>query len=99
MGFNESFATTRIGPFPHEEEREAFRLVLENFPEIPFWPKFPKRSFLEGMVAQYSEGFPCIRLNEKEQKVWVETSQWSEKELEKFYEWFENGKLGRLRIT
>jgi methionine synthase II (cobalamin-independent) len=99
MVFNESFATTGIGSLPHEEEREAFRLVLENFPEIPFWPQLPKRSFLEGMIAQYSEGFPCIRLNEKEQKIWVETTQGFEKELEKFYQSVENEELQPFRIT
>jgi methionine synthase II (cobalamin-independent) len=51
------------------------------------------------MITQYSEGFPCIRLNEKEHKIWVETSQGFEKELEKFYQWVENEELGPFGIT
>jgi methionine synthase II (cobalamin-independent) len=99
MEFQYPFVTTGIGSFPHQDEKEVFRLILENFPEIPFWPQLPKRSFLEGMVVQYSEGFPCLRWNEKEQRVWIETSQGFEKEIEKFYQRFEEGDLEPFQIT
>ena len=99
MEFQHSFITTGIGSFPHQDEKEVFRLILKNFPEIPFWPQLPNRSFLEGMVVQYSEGFPSIRWNEKEQKVWVETSHEFEKEVEKFYQRSEGGDLEPFQIT
>jgi len=99
MEFQHSFVTTGIGSFPHRDEKEVFGLILKNFPEIPFWPQLPKRSFLEGMVLQYSEGFPCLRWNEKEQKVWIETSQGFEKEIEKFYQRFEGNDLEPFQIT
>jgi methionine synthase II (cobalamin-independent) len=99
MEFQYPFVTTGIGSFPHRDEKEVFRLILEDFPEIPFWPQLPKRSFLEGMVVQYSEGFPSLRWNEKEQRVWIETSQGFEKEIEKFYQRFEERDLEPFQIT
>lgn len=99
MEFQYPFITTGIGSFPHQDEKEVFRLILKSFPEIPFWPQLPKRSFLEGMVVQYSEGFPCLRWNEKEQRVWIETSPRFWKEIEAFYQHFEDGDLGPFQIT
>jgi methionine synthase II (cobalamin-independent) len=99
MEFQYSFITTGIGSFPHQDEKEVFRLILNNFPEIPFWPQLPKRSFLESMVIQYSEGFPSLRWSEKEQRVWVDTSQGFDKEIEKFYQRLEEGELEPFQIT
>jgi len=99
MEFQYPFIATGIGSFPHQDEREAFRLIFNNFPEIPFWPQLPKRSFLEGMVVQYSEGFPSLRWNEKEQRVWVDTSNGFDKEIEKFYQRLEAVEIEPFRIT
>ena len=99
MKFDDAFIATGIGSFPHKGKKEVFDLVLQNFPEIPFWPQLPKRSFLEGMVVQYSEGFPSFRLNEKEQRAWVDTSHGFEKEVERFYGWLEKEELGPFRMT
>jgi len=99
MEFQYPFIATGIGSFPHQDEEEVFRLILQSFPEIPFWPQLPKRSFLEGMVVQYSEGFPSLKWNEKEQKVWVDASNGFDKEIEKFYQRVEAVELEPFRIT
>ena len=99
MHFDSPFAATGIGSFPHQDEKAVFRLVLQNFPEIPFWPQLPKRSFFEGMVVQYSQGFPCLRWDEREQRVWVDTTQGFDKEVDRFYSWLENGELEPFQIT
>jgi len=99
MEFQYPFITTGIGSFPHQDEKQVFRLILKSFPEIPFWPQLPKRSFLEGMVVQYSEGFPSLRWSENEQRVWIETSHGFEKEIEKFYQHFQEGDLEPFQIT
>ncbi len=99
MTFDDPFIATGIGSFPHPDENEVFRLIFQNFPEIPFWPQLPKRSFLEGMVVQYSEGFPSLRWNEKEQRVWVDTSHGFDKEIEKFYQHLEGSELKPFEIT
>jgi len=99
MEFQDFFIATGIGSFPHQDEKEVFRLILQNFPEIPFWPQLPKRSFLEGMVVQYSQGFPSLRWNEKEQRVWVDPSHEFDKEIEKFYQHHEEDELKPFEIT
>jgi methionine synthase II (cobalamin-independent) len=99
MEFQYPFITTGIGSFPHQEEEEVFRLIFKTFPEIPFWPQLPKRSFLEGMVVQYSEGFPSFKWNEKEQRVWVDTSHGFDKDIEKFYQRLEGSELKPFEIT
>jgi methionine synthase II (cobalamin-independent) len=99
MEFQYSFVATGIGSFPHQDEKEVIPLILRNFPDIPFWPQLPKRSFSEGMVVQYSEGFPSLRWNEKEQKVWVDTSRGFDKEIERFYQHLEGGELEPFEIT
>jgi methionine synthase II (cobalamin-independent) len=99
MEFQYPFITTGIGSFPHKDEKKIFRLILENFPHVPFWPQMPKRSFLEGMVVQYSEGFPSLKWNEKEQRVWVDTSQGFDREIEKFYQRLEKEELEPFQIT
>ena len=99
MKFEHPFLATGIGSFPHKDEKEVFSLILQNFPEIPFWPQFPKRSFLEGMVVQYAQGFPSLKWDEKEQRVWVDISHGFEKEIEKFYQQLEANELEPFQIT
>jgi len=65
------FRTTGIGSLPHTEPREACRIVFDSV-DIPFWPQLPHRSFHELMVAQYSEGFPFIRIRGED--IYVERS-------------------------
>jgi methionine synthase II (cobalamin-independent) len=98
MDFRHPYLATGIGSFPHKDEKEAFRLVHENFSHIPFWPQLPKRSFKEGMVLQYSEGFPSLKWNEKDQRIWVDTSAGFEREVEKFYQAIADGNLEPFEI-
>ncbi len=99
MEFDLTYPATGIGSFPHRDEEEAIRLILENFREIPFWPQLPKRSFLEGIVLQCSEGFPSLKWNEAKQKVWVDTSAGFERDVEIFYERIEHDELEPFKIN
>lgn len=99
MEFNDFFIATAIGSFPHKEEQEVLPLILRDFAEIPFLPQLPKRSFLEGMVAQYSEGFPCLKLDEKEHRLWVDTSSGFDEEVERFYQSVEKDDIELFRIS
>jgi methionine synthase II (cobalamin-independent) len=99
MLFNHPFLATGIGSFPHKEEKGVSSLILCYFPHIPFLPQFPGRSFLEGMVAQYSEGFPSLKLDKENQKLWVETASGFEKEVERFYLLLEKGETDSFRIS
>ncbi len=47
------------GSLPHADPDAACQLVMDNL-SIPTWPQLPKRSFLENMYVQFSEGFPGV---------------------------------------
>lgn len=49
---------TVIGAMPHQDADAALALILKYCPELPAWPQLPRRSSLEQMDVQYSEGFP-----------------------------------------
>jgi hypothetical protein len=45
---------------PVTDPEQAWALILKYFPEIPAWPRLPRRSFLEQAELQPSEGFPGV---------------------------------------
>ncbi len=75
--------TTGIGSLPHRSAIDGCRLVLSSF-DIPFWPQFPKISFKEFMIPQFSEGMPFLKLDPDKELVWIEKN--TSDELERFYE-------------
>ncbi len=72
-----------IGSLPHKDAEEALDLIFKYVPNVPFWPQLPKRDTREGMVEQFSEGLPCVKVTE--QGVLFNPEQ-KENELEVFYE-------------
>ena len=74
---------TAIGSMPHTDPSEACSQVSHYLKDIPTWPQLPKRSFLENMYAQFSEGFPGAVV--KENKIFIDRSQDLDKPLEKLY--------------
>ncbi|MBM3255263.1 MAG: methionine synthase [Candidatus Omnitrophica bacterium] len=73
---------TGIGSLPHKATAEALELIFKCCPQIPFWPQLPKRDMREGMLAQFSEGLPCIEISAA--GVVFNPSD-KEKKLEEFY--------------
>jgi len=73
---------TLVGSFPHQDADEALDLIFKYVPSILSWPQLPRRDIREGMVAQFSEGMPCVRLSKK--GLYLDESN-KEKELEDFY--------------
>jgi len=82
-GFELNGLATAIGSMPHVEPREACSLVLKYLPEIPVWPQLPRKSFLENMYVQYSEGFPGVIV--EGERIWVDRSKDLSKPLEQLY--------------
>ncbi|MFA5149596.1 MAG: hypothetical protein WC937_00055 [Candidatus Omnitrophota bacterium] len=74
---------TGTGSLPHLDADEALDLVFKYVPDAPFWPQLPKRDFREGMVVQFSENLPCLKI--KGNSLVFEPKE-KEKELEVFYE-------------
>ncbi len=74
---------TAIGSMPHIDPQDACSVVLANLPEIPPWPQLPKRSSMENMYTQYSEGFPGLVL--EKDSIWVDRSRDHSEQLERLY--------------
>ncbi|QWR76886.1 hypothetical protein [Candidatus Magnetomonas plexicatena] len=56
---------------------------MDSF-DIPFWPQLPQTSFMETMVAQYSEGLPCLEIDSVREQYTIKRK--SQDELNNFYE-------------
>jgi len=72
-----------IGSIPHTDPQAACALVLENFPQIPTWPQLPRRTFLENMYVQFSEGFPGVVV--EGQRIYVDRGRDLDPDLERLY--------------
>jgi len=63
MGIKNKFLASGIGSLPFTDAKRAVSFVLEEFKDnIVFLPQLPKRSFLESMHIQFSEGFPGVKI-------------------------------------
>ncbi|MBC8273822.1 MAG: methionine synthase [Chloroflexi bacterium] len=74
---------TAIGTMPQTDPKEACSVVAKYLPDLPAWPQLPKRSHLENMYAQFSEGFPGLVL--EGDKILVERSADFDSQLEQLY--------------
>ena len=99
MRFSPRGIATAIGSFPHREPADACELILNNIPEIPIWPQLPNADFREQMGIQFSEGMPCLVVNEAEERIHFETGGDLTCDLEKFYENVMADNLDYFRIS
>jgi methionine synthase II (cobalamin-independent) len=74
---------TIIGSMPHRDAKAACALVSRYLKDIPAWPQLPRRSPVEDMNAQYSEGFPGINIEDGNLR--IRRSSNFEKQLERLY--------------
>ena len=74
---------TIIGSMPHTDPSEACSQITHYLKDLPAWPQLPKRSFLENMYVQFSQGFPGAVV--EEDKIYIDRSQDLDKPLEKLY--------------
>jgi hypothetical protein len=51
---------TTIGSLPHTDVAYGTGLVFEYTPHIPAWAQFPRRTFYENMIVQFTEGMPGL---------------------------------------
>jgi methionine synthase II (cobalamin-independent) len=82
---------------PHTDPKKACALIARFLKDIPAWPQLPKRSFLENMYVQCSEGFPgAVVANNS---IHVETSQDFSKPLEALYAAYLENDAARFPIS
>lgn len=87
---------TGIGSLPFKEPEAALDLIFKYLRQSPFWPQLPKRDVREGMIAQFSEGFPCIKVTGD--GIFFNAAE-KEKELEVFYGRIIAGDIDYFRIS
>ncbi len=90
---------TAIGSLPHKDARDAVFMTLANLTQVPVWPQLPRRSFLENMYAQFSEGLPGRVIDLDRQKVYCEDKELHWAEIEKFYSAFMEEDLDYFDIS
>ena len=76
-----------IGSVPFVDVRDTCLHILKCLPEIPFWPQLVKRSHLEDMGIQFSEGLPLLEIVEDKRALTVSSGN-RESELVTFYDRF-----------
>jgi methionine synthase II (cobalamin-independent) len=74
---------TAIGSMPHTDPGEACSVMMKYLPDLPVWPQLPRRAPEEGMILQFSEGFPGIVA--KGDKVRIEPSAGFDGQVEQIY--------------
>ena len=99
MAFHPKCMATGIGSFPHPDAASACELILNTIPEMPVWPQLSSIDFREQMEIQFSEGMPCVVLDEAKQRMYFDTSGDLTSELEKFYENCMSENLEYFRIS
>jgi len=99
MSFEPKSLATGIGSFPHPNARAACDLILSTTPEIPFWPQLSKADFREQMEIQYSEGMPCVVLDEAKARMHFDTSGDPSAALGEFYEHVVADNLDYFKIS
>ena len=75
---------TIIGSMPHTDPKKACSLVTRYLKDIPAWPQLPRKSFLENMYVQYSEGFPGAVVENN--RIYIDTAKDYTKALETLYQ-------------
>ena len=68
---------------PHTDPEAACSQITHFLKDIPAWSQLPKRSFLENMYVQYSQGFPGVVV--KGDSIYIDRSQDLSKPLEQLY--------------
>ena len=90
------FLPIGIGSLPHKDPFKATELILNYFPESPYWPQLSARNFREGMLAQFTEGMPGIAMDGE--RVYFHSPFNPASEWEKFYEASSEGHLDGFSI-
>lgn len=99
MLFKPRCMATAIGSLPYKDPSKACDVVLENIPEVPIWPQLPNTNFREEMEIQYSEGLPCVVMDEEKKRMFFDTSGDITSDLEKFYENYVAENLDYFKIS
>jgi len=88
---------TGVGSLPHKDAGAALDLIFKYVPNIPFWPQLPRRDVREGMVAQFSENLPFLKVEPEGLR--FSSLEARDRELELFYERIIAGDTDYFKIS
>ena len=94
-----AFPVTGLGSIPLVEAATALELVLDHFPEIPFWPQLSHRGPWEDILLQFTAGLPGIRVNPKTRTAAVAADIDRPTELTGYYQAVLDHDLDRFALT
>jgi methionine synthase II (cobalamin-independent) len=74
---------TAIGSMPNTDAEKACSLIARYLTDLPVWPQLSRRTNLENMYVQFSEGFPGVVV--EGEKIYVERTEDFDAEIERLY--------------
>lgn len=86
MTFNPKFLATGIGSMPFQDVEQAVQISFSELTDAPIWPQLPQTGLHEQMDVQYSEGIPCIKIDQEKNRMYFDTSGDYSEEFAEFYE-------------
>lgn len=92
------FDATGIGSVPFKDPATALSVIFGNLKTIPFWPQLPKRSFLESMYVQYSEGLPGLVVDDARKTIHIDTRK-AIGDIEEVYTKYLEGDMEYFKIS
>jgi len=99
MNFTPKCIATTIGSFPYKEPDKITEKIFETLLDIPNWAQLPNLNFRESMYIQYSEGMPCIVIDENKGTIYFDTSGDIYEKLDIFYEKYVEKDIDYFGIT
>jgi methionine synthase II (cobalamin-independent) len=88
---------TMIGSVPYKDAKVACEKVIHYLKDVPAWPQLSRRSFLENMYVQYSQGFPGVVV--RDEKIYVDRAQDLNKAMEQLYAAYLDNNLYKFPIS
>jgi methionine synthase II (cobalamin-independent) len=86
-----------IGSMPHTDADRACSVVAHYLRDLPTWPQLPKRSFLENMTAQFSQGFPGLATDDN--CTFIDRSQDWDEPLEELYTAYLDSNVNKYPVS
>ncbi|MDR1915155.1 MAG: hypothetical protein LBQ58_01100 [Synergistaceae bacterium] len=100
------FLSTAIGSMPYDNPAHAVDVALAS-QNAPIWPQLPFFGLREQMEIQYSEGIPCVVIDEAKGRMFFDTSKDYSEDFATFYDTYTtamdpdegNGDCSSMAIT
>ncbi len=92
------FMPTCVGSIPFLDIKATCKEIVTRLPDIPFWPQFVRKSPLEDMIIQYTEGLPLLEVDSEKRETRITKAE-TEAGLVEFYEHFLSDDLDYFAIS